>query len=43
MTCKRAPKAHVLSVVSLLITTFAILLALVASAQVMGRGQTLRS
>src|SRR5258708_26961743 len=39
MTCKRAPKAHVLSVVSLLITIFAILIALVAPAELKGGGQ----
>src|SRR5437879_673895 len=39
MTCKRAPKAHVLSVISLLITIFAILIALVAPAQLAGGGQ----
>lgn len=39
MTCKRAPKAHVLSIVSLLITTLAILIALVAPAQLAGGGQ----
>src|SRR5258708_15750202 len=39
MTCKRAPKAHVLSVVSLLITIFAILIALVAQAELKGGGQ----
>jgi hypothetical protein len=39
MTCKRAPKAHVLSVVSLLITLFVILMALAAPAQLTGRGQ----
>jgi FG-GAP-like repeat len=39
MTCKRAPKAHVLSIVSLVITTLAILIALVAPAQLAGGGQ----
>src|SRR4030081_63956 len=40
MTCKRAPKAaFVRSVVSLLITIFAILIALVAPAQLRGGGQ----
>ncbi len=39
MTCQRLHKAHVLSVVSLLITIFAILIALPASAQLRGRGQ----
>jgi len=39
MTCKRTPRAHVLSIVSLLITTLAILIALVAPAQLAGGGQ----
>jgi hypothetical protein len=39
MARKRVQKAHVLSVVSLLITIFAILIALVAPAQLTGRGQ----
>jgi hypothetical protein len=39
MTCNRAPKAHVLSVVSLLITILAILIALMAPAQLTGGGQ----
>jgi hypothetical protein len=39
MTCKRALKAHVLSDVSLLITTLAILIALVAPAQLTGSGR----
>jgi hypothetical protein len=38
MTCKRAPKASALSVVSLLITVFAILIALMAPAQLTGGG-----
>ncbi len=36
MTCRRAPKAHVLSVVSLLITIFAVLTALLAPAELRG-------
>jgi|SRR5579859_84617 len=39
MTCKRARNAHVLSVISLLITIFAIVMALVAPPQLRGGGQ----
>lgn len=39
MTCRRLHKAHVLSVVSLLITIFVILIALATPAQLRGRGQ----
>jgi hypothetical protein len=39
MTCLRLHKAHVLKVVSLLITIFAIMIALAAPAQLRGRGQ----
>jgi hypothetical protein len=39
MTCKCAPKAHVLSVVSLLIKIFVILIALAGPAQLMGGGR----
>jgi uncharacterized membrane protein len=40
MTCKRTPKARVLSIVSLFITIFAILIALIAPAKLTGRGQS---
>jgi hypothetical protein len=39
MTCRRLDKAYVLTVVSLLITIFATLIALAAPAQLRGRGQ----
>jgi Bacterial Ig-like domain (group 3)/FG-GAP-like repeat len=40
INCKRALKTHVLNVVSLIITIFAILIALVAPAQLTGRSQS---
>ncbi len=42
MTCKRAPKTHILSVVSLLITVFCILIALVAPSPASGYRPAIR-